>query len=153
VLSRRRLTPRRLRRWLRGGVDLAGLLRLSRDDHDELAWQARRRLDSGRPEEAERLFELLGRLWPRSAALARLGQGVCRQALGDLPGAEAAYDDVLRAEPENLHALANRAEVRLLARRPSEARSDLAAARALLDRSPPDLRARVETLEQQAAFE
>jgi len=149
-MSRRRLTARRLGRWLRGRSDLAGLLGLSDDDRDELIWQAHRRVAAGRLDEADRLFGLLGQLWPTAAPTARLGQGVCLQALGDLAGAERAYDDCLRDEPENIHALANRAECRLLARRPDAARADLAAALALLDRhgGPADLRRRVEALKE-----
>ena len=146
-MPRRRITSSRLERWLRGEGDLAAALGLTADDRDELARQARRRLEAGAVAEAQRLFGLLALLGPGSTA-ARLGQGACHQALGALEEARAVYDEVLQAEPDNVHALANRAEVLLLLRRDASARADLDAARDRLGPrgGPAALRRRVERL-------
>jgi tetratricopeptide (TPR) repeat protein len=149
-MPRRRITRRRLGRWLNGRLDLAGLLGLSGDDRGELAWQAHRSLEAGRADEAERIYLLMESLWPDHPD-GLLGRGVCRQAQGDLAGAEAAYGWALAAEPGNPYALANRAEVYLLTDRPDAARADLKAALAALDRDGgPDLRRRVERLRELA---
>lgn len=146
-MPRRRMTTSRLDRWLRGEADLAALLALSAGDLDELAWHAHRRLEAGSVAEAERLFGLLALLRPGAPA-ARLGLGVCLQARGALEEARGAYDAVLRDEPDNVHALANRAEVLLLLHRGAAARADLDAARDRLGRrgGPSALRRRVERL-------
>jgi Flp pilus assembly protein TadD len=151
----RRITRRRLGRWLRGETGLAGLFGLPRDDRDALAWQAHRLFASGRLAEAGRLFDLLGMFWPESAASARLGRGACRQLAGDLSGAERDYDEALRADPSDPHALANRAEVRLLTRRVAAALADLDAASARLrnDGGPSDLARRVEQLRDCAKYD
>ena len=94
------------------------------------------RIAAGAYEEAERLYELLGLLWPDSRTTARLGRGVCLQLRGELAEAERAYDDVLQAEPQNAYALADRAEVRLLTGRKDAARADLT----VLERSKSALR-------------
>jgi predicted Zn-dependent protease len=146
-MPRRRITSSRLERWLRGQAELSEALGLSAADRDELARQARRRLEAGAVAEAERLFGLLSLLCPGST-VARLGQGACHQALGALEQARSVYDEVLQAEPDNVYALANRAEVLLLLRRVAPARNDLDAARARLGPrgGPAALRRRVERL-------
>ncbi|MBX6313906.1 MAG: hypothetical protein IRY99_13465 [Isosphaeraceae bacterium] len=143
----RRLSRRRLGRWLRGELDQASLLGLGVEARADLLWQAYRRLEAGQVAQAERLYQLIDTLWPGDAS-ARLGLGACRQALGDLAGAEAAYGLALTDRPDDAYALANRAEVRLLTSRPEAARADLEAARAWLARAdgPADLRERVEAL-------
>ena len=147
-MPRRRIAPGRLRRWLRGDLDPAAMLGLHPEARDDLAWQAHRRLQDGRVEEAERIYRLMEALWPPGNSATRLGLAVCQQARGDLAAAERGYDQVLAEEPGNAYALANRAEVRLLTDRPEAARADLAEALALLDRggAPPDLRRRLERL-------
>jgi tetratricopeptide (TPR) repeat protein len=142
-MPRRRITNRRLDRWLRGEADLAALLALSDDDLDELAWHAHRRLAAGSVAEAERLFGLLVQLRP-GAPSAWLGQGACRQAQGATEEALRLYDAVLQAEPDNVYALANRAEVLLLLRRGDAARDDLRRIGHL--GAPADLRRRAEWL-------
>jgi tetratricopeptide (TPR) repeat protein len=142
-MPHRRMTRRRLERWLRGEADLATLLALSADDLDELTWQAHRRLEAGAVAEAERIFDLLARLRP-GAPSTWLAQGVCRQAQGALEEARRLYDIVLEAEPDNGHARANRAEVLLLLRRAAAARADLDRLGRL--RGPAALRRRVEQL-------
>jgi Flp pilus assembly protein TadD len=147
-MTRPRLTRRRLGRWLRGRATLPDLLGLRDLDRDELAWRARRLIDAGAFADASRVFDLLARLWPEDIAEATLGRGVCAQLAGDLAGAERAYTTVLDAEPLNPYALANRAEVRLLAGRKDDARADLARAAEMLGRAPAadDVRRRVEQL-------
>jgi tetratricopeptide (TPR) repeat protein len=66
--------------------------------------------------------------WSSSAPARRRpgsGQGACRQAQGATEEALRLYDAVLQAEPDNVYALANRAEVLLLLRRGDAARADL----------------------------
>jgi tetratricopeptide (TPR) repeat protein len=151
-MARRRLSPRRLARWLEGRSSLARLLDLNDSDRDDLAWYAGRLVTSGAYDEAMRLFELLGRLWPEAEATMLLGHGGCLQLRGSLAEAERAYDAVLEAQPENAYALTNRAEVRLLTRRGAAARDDLAGALAALDRTTADpaLRRRVLELREHA---
>jgi len=128
--------------------DLGALLLLKKRDREDLAWQAHRRLEAGDFENARRLFELLGRLWGAAENSAMLGQGVCAQRQGDLAAAERAYDRVLDAEPKNVYALANRAEVKLLTDRKDAARADLSVASTCLTdaRVEDALRLRVEKL-------
>lgn len=146
-MARRILKARRLNRWLRGRATLAGLLRLSAHDREELAWQAHRLVARESFAEAERLYELLALLWPESAD-ARLGLGVCAQLSGRLADAERAYDLVLEGEPGNVYALTNRAEVRLLNRQREAARADLERASAAItgQADGSDLQERIERL-------
>jgi Flp pilus assembly protein TadD len=148
----RRVSTRRLEKWLRRESDPAELLGLSKDTLEFLAWQAKGRLQSGSIDEAERIFGLLLTLQPSVGTFATLGLGACRQARGDLDAAERAYTDVLAYDPGDVHALANRAEVRLLTDRPELACADLIAARAKLSQAaiPDDLRRRVERLDELA---
>jgi Flp pilus assembly protein TadD len=148
VIRRRRFSRRRLDRWLRGDLALGALCRLKTRDCDDLTVQAYRRLDAGDFAGAQRLFELLGQLWPGAATTATLGQGVCAQRQGDLASAEHAYDRVLDAEPKNLYALANRAEVKILTDRKEAASADLDSALASLADVKVDgaLRVRIEKL-------
>jgi Flp pilus assembly protein TadD len=125
-----RVTRRLLRRWLRDKAGLSALLGLKSRERDLLAWEAHRRLVSGSIDEAEAIYRAMLTLWADLPA-ARLGLGACLQSKGDLDGAEAAYSDVLSAEPNNPHALADRAEVRLLTGRPLDALNDIRAAKAL----------------------
>jgi tetratricopeptide (TPR) repeat protein len=145
---RRRFSPRRIDRWLRGTLRLSDLVRLKNRDRDDLTRQAYRRLEARDYANALRLFKLLGELWDDAESLANLGQGVCAQHQGDLPAAEQAYDRVLEREPANLHALANRAEVRLMTGRREAARVDLDSALAALSERRADeaLRTRIEQL-------
>jgi Flp pilus assembly protein TadD len=129
----RPITGRRVRRWLRARNDFSTLLGLSSRDRDVLAWQAYRHLSSGKIEEAEAIYRAMLTLWPALSS-ALLGLGACLQMKGDLIGAEAAYDEVLTAEPTNPHALANRAEVRLLLDHRVEAQADLDVAQGLPSR-------------------
>ena len=110
--------------------------------------QAYRRLEAGEFADARRLFKLLGRLWADAETSAMLGEGVCAQRQGDMAAAERAYDRVLDAEPKNLYALANRAEVRLLTGRKEPARADLGLAVTSLSDGRVDdaLRLRIEKL-------
>ncbi|HEV3162843.1 MAG TPA: tetratricopeptide repeat protein [Isosphaeraceae bacterium] len=150
-MPRRRITRRRLDRWLRGKLDTTGLLGLSADDRAELAWQAHQRFEAGELDQAARIFGLLAHLAPPNDVTGALGLAVCLQAQGSLDEAERGYESVLAADPENLFALTNRAEVRLLIGRLEEARADLAAASAILDRGgPADLRPRIERLKAHA---
>jgi cellulose synthase operon protein C len=145
----RPISARRVQRWLGGQLDLASLLGLSADDRDLLAWQAYKRFEAGAIDEASRLFELLAMLSPKGAdPTGKLGVGACRQARGDLAGAEAAYGEALAADPENPYALANRAEVRLLAGKREAALADLSVALGRLDqpKSPAALCTRVAQL-------
>jgi Flp pilus assembly protein TadD len=148
VIFNRRFSARRVRRWLAGAMPLGDLLRLKDRDREHLSRQAYRRLEAEEFEAAERLFDLLSRLWPELEATARLGLGVCAQRRGNLADAELAYDQVIALEPDNVYALANRAEVRLLTNRRAEAQADLGGARAALGRQkfPEALRQRVSKL-------
>jgi tetratricopeptide (TPR) repeat protein len=123
----RRVTGRRVRRWLRDRAGLAILLGLRSHDRAVLLWQAHRRLTRGAVDEAEALYRALLALWPKLVD-ARLGVGACLQSRGDLAGAEAAYGEALAVEPNNPFALADRSEVRLLLGRTAEAIADLDAA-------------------------
>jgi Flp pilus assembly protein TadD len=145
---RPRLSGRRLKRWLQNKTDLAALLQLSQTDRDRLDWQAHRALADGQINDAERLFDLRAQLWPRDQGPAKLGQGVCRQASGDLDGAERAYRECLDVEPVNVFALVNLAEVHLLRQRPSDAETHLTAALTALgpNGGPTDLRHRIQRL-------
>jgi tetratricopeptide (TPR) repeat protein len=146
-MPRRRITWRRLRRWLRSGptADPAELLGLDGEASEELAYHAHRLLNEGEPAQAERVYLLTVTLWPTRAAPAWLGMGVCRQALGDLDRAEQAYGKCLEMEPGNIHASANRAEVRLQLGQRELAAVDLAASRVALDRegASEELRGRI----------
>lgn len=155
MIRRRRFSRRRVDRWLRGDLTLGDLYRLKSRDRDDLTLQAYRRLDAGEFAEAHRLFELLGQLWTDGATTAALGQGVCAQRQGDLASAEQAYDRVLDAEPKNLYALANRAEVKILTGRKGAASADLDTALASLADAKVDdaLRARIEKLKSLALHE
>lgn len=154
-MPRRRVTWRRLRRWLRSGptADPAEMLGLDVETREELAWHAHRLFEAGEPAQAERVYRLMSTLWPGHASSQWLGIGACRQALGDLELAEEAYRNCLESEPTNVHALVNRAEVRLLGGRVDQAVADLAAARAKLERGDAGegLRDRFERLTQLAA--
>jgi tetratricopeptide (TPR) repeat protein len=125
----------RLRRWLKGKAGTADLLRLGRRDHDRLAWQGHKRFRKGRYQEAERIYQLMATLWPLEAA-PLLALGACRQAQGALDDAVGFYSRVILAEPENVYALANRAEVRILQRHLHDAKVDLLVAFALIQRLP-----------------
>ncbi len=125
----------RLRRWLRGKIGTADLLRLKRRDHERLAWQAHKHFRKGRFQDAERIFQLMATLWPLESA-PLLGLGASRQAQGAFDDAVGYYSRVVVAEPENVYALANRAEVRILQRRLREAKVDLLVAFALIQRLP-----------------
>jgi Flp pilus assembly protein TadD len=153
-MSRRRVTSRRLARWLQGTCDLADLFRLSKDDLDELAWQAHRLLELGTVDQAERIFELLRTIRPTNA-YALTGLGACKQMRGDLLGAERAYSEVLDQDPTNVYALANRAEVRLLCGGRELARTDLAAAldRIARTKCSNEIRLRVDRLSELAEAE
>ncbi|MEO6810828.1 MAG: hypothetical protein ABI353_17060 [Isosphaeraceae bacterium] len=150
MMPRPRLSGRRLTRWLHDKTDLAALLRLFPGDRDRLDWQAHRALADGRANDAERLFGLRAQLWPRDQGLAKLGQGVCRQASGDLDNAERAYRECLAVEPANVFALVNLAEVHLLRQRPGDAEANLNAAVTALDPKggPTGLRQRIDRLRQ-----
>lgn len=152
-MPRPRLSGRRLRRWLQGKTDLSALLLLSSDDRDRLDWQAHRALTDGRINDAERLFGLRAQLWPHDQGLARLGEGVCRQACGDLDGAERAYRACLAVEPVNVFALVNLAEIHLLRHRPGNAKTNLDAALTALgpDGGPDGLRRRINHLHELVA--
>jgi Flp pilus assembly protein TadD len=152
VIGGRRFSNRRIHRWLSGTSSLAKLLRLKERDRDDLMRQAYRQVEAEDFQAADRLFALLGQLWPESESTAQLGRGVCAQRLGDLAAAEQAYDDVLRIDPSNAYALANRAEVRLLTGRHAAAHDDLTAALAQLPNgeSAQPLRLRIEKLQAQA---
>ena len=155
MIGRRPFSNRRIKRWMQGKLTLGAVLRLKTSDRDDLALQAYRRVEAADFDAARRLFELLGRLWPDAETSARLGLGVCAQRQGNLTEAEAAYGDVLAVEPENIYALANRAEVRLLNDRKEAAQADLTAALTALGkgRSPASLRRRVEALQSLIAVE
>ncbi len=146
-MPRRRIAPRRLRRWLRGDLSLGALVGLSSRARDDLAWQAHGRLRNDQTKEAEAIYRLMAQFWPDDPT-ATLGLGVCRQLQGDLEGALNAYDAVLKVAPDELHTLANRAECLLLTHRPDEARAALATARDRLERrhAQGDLRQRIEQL-------
>jgi len=148
----RPLAPRRLARWLRGRSTLAALLGLAESDRADLLWYASRLARAKAPDDALRLYDLLGLLWPEDEPAVLLGRGVCLQLRGALDEAERAYDTVLQAEPDNVHARANRAEVHLLQGRNQAARDDLTLALAALARrkAPAALRRRVQTLHQVA---
>lgn len=148
MIHGRRFSRRRIDRWLRGELTLGELLRLKVRDRDHLVVQAHRRLESGDLAAARRLFELLGQLWTEASTVATLGEGVCAQREGDFAAAEHAYGRVLDAEPKNLYALANRAEVRLLTDRKDAARADLEVALSSLGAGKIDkaLRQRIEKL-------
>jgi tetratricopeptide (TPR) repeat protein len=150
VIFRRRLAPRRLARWLRGRSTLAALLGLSGSDRADLLWYASRRVSKKSPDDALRLYDLLLLLWPGDDPSVLLGRGVCLQLRGDLAEAERAYDAVLEAEPDSIHARANRAEVRLLQGLTQGARDDLTRAVAAIadQRAPAPLRRRVHELHQ-----
>ena len=151
IRRRTRISARVVARWLRGRLDLPGLLGLHPEALDDLAWQAHRRFQAGQFDEAGRIYDLMDLLDPRDPR-APLGLGACRQSLGDLPGAERQYDRALTLAPDDPYALADRAEVRLLTGRPDDARPDLARALVSLDRDdgPPDLRQRVNRLRELA---
>jgi tetratricopeptide (TPR) repeat protein len=129
-----RVTRRRLRRWLRDRAGLSTLLGLKSRDRDLLAWEAHSRLLRGSIDEAEAVYRAMLALWA-NLPTAHFGLGACLQSKGDLAGAEAEYSEVLLAEPNNLYALADRAEVRLLTGRPLDALDDIRAAKALPARS------------------
>lgn len=120
-----RFRPRRLARWFRHQGSVAELLGLGPRDRDDLAWEARRLIASGRYAEADLLADLLATLWHDAQAEAALIHGVCSQLQGALESAESMFDRALEAEPENPYALANRAEVRLLRGRKGDAEADL----------------------------
>lgn len=143
----RRITGRRVRRWLRSPGGLSVMLGLSSRDRAALLWQAHRRLVRGAVDEAEPLYHAMLALWP-DLVDARLGVGACLQSRGDLAGAEAAYADVLTRDPAHPFALADRAEVRLLLGRVAEAAADLDAAAAIPPRvlRKHGLAARIEAL-------
>lgn len=149
-MSRQRVAAGNVERWLRGELALGALLGLSRDDRDELAWQAEMRLERGQVEDAERLFGLLEKLAPAGDLRGALGRGVCLQRRGALGEAERAYDEVLVLCPDDAFALTNRAEVRLLTGRAALARADLLAAKRRLegksDRQSTALRERIDRL-------
>ncbi len=144
----RPMAPRRLARWLRGRSILAALLGLTESDRADLMWYASRLASGKSPGDAVRLFDLLGLLWPGDEPAVLLGRGVCFQLQGALDEAERAYDAVLQAQPENVYARANRAEVRLIQGRNEAAGDDLTLALAALARrkGPAALRRRVQTL-------
>jgi Flp pilus assembly protein TadD len=148
-MRRRRFSVARLNRWLKEEIDAGQLLGLSSDDRAALAWQAHRRLEAGQFADAARIFHLLRFLEPKTDVTSLLGEGVCFQAQGKLGQAENSYRQVLEIAPENIFALANRAEVCLLTNRAEAALADLAAAQAQLDRAgaPAVLRSRVEHLQ------
>jgi tetratricopeptide (TPR) repeat protein len=148
----RPLAPRRVARWLRGGSTLAALFGLTESDRDDLLWHAARLLRAKAHDDALRVYDLLGVLWTEAEPSVLLGRGVCLQLRGAFDEAERAYDAVLEAEPENVYARANRAEVRLLQGRNEAAHGDLAQAlRALaLQKAPAALTRRVQTLHQLA---
>ncbi|MHC5539979.1 hypothetical protein ACYOEI_17300 [Singulisphaera rosea] len=125
MFGRRRLRPRRLVRWLERRGAVAELLGLGSSDREDLVWEARSFIASGRYADANRLAELLATLWPDADVEAALIQGVCSQLRGALEVAEERFDKALESEPENVYALANRAEVRLLKGRNREAAADL----------------------------
>jgi tetratricopeptide (TPR) repeat protein len=152
-MFRRFLASRRLARWLGGRSTLATLLGLGESDRADLLWYASRLARAKSPDDALRLYDLLGHLWPGDDPSVLLGRGVCLQLRGALDEAERAYDTVLQAEPDNVYARANRAEVRLLQGRDQAARDDLTLGLAALARTtaPRALRNRVQTLHQVAA--
>jgi Flp pilus assembly protein TadD len=117
-----------------------------------LYWFAERLLKAEDYDGALRVFDLLGFLWPEAEATRLLGRGVCLQLRGDLDEAEHAYGCVLSTQPENVYALTNRAEVRLLIRQGDAARVDIERARAILDRDrgPAALDRRVQELREHA---
>jgi tetratricopeptide (TPR) repeat protein len=137
-----------LRRWLRSNpaADPAKLLRLGTECRDDLAWRAHRLLGKGRVEDAERIYELMIALWPSVRSKAILGLGACCQSRGDLAGALNQYGAVLALDPADAFALANRAEVHLLTRRPDCAIVDLGAARRAAAGVSVELEQRVERL-------
>jgi tetratricopeptide (TPR) repeat protein len=147
-MFRRRLAPRRLARWLRGRSTLAALLGLAGSDRADLLWYASRLARAKAADDALRCYDLLGLLWPGDDPAVLLGRGVCLQLRGALDQAERAYGAVLQAESDNVHALANRAEVRLLQGRNQDACDDLTLALAALSRRkvPAALARRVDTL-------
>ncbi len=114
MMFRRRLAPRRLARWLRGRSTLAALLGLGESDRADLLWYASRVAGARAADDALRLYDLLGLLWPEDEPSVLLGRGVCLQLRGALDEAERAYDAVLLTQPDNIYARVNRAEVRLL---------------------------------------
>jgi Flp pilus assembly protein TadD len=151
-MARRRISPARLKRWLRGEIDTALMLGVPDEDRAQLAWEAHQRLESGQTDDAARIFRLLRILAPSNDVQGRLGEGVCLQVQGALAEAETAYGEVLALDPGNAFALANRGEVRLVAGRIEAALADLSQAVIQLEgsRAPAEFRGRVERLRELA---
>ena len=120
----RKVSARRIGRWLCGDLDPADLLRLGEDARLDLLREAALRVESGAVAEAERIYRLAEVLWPKDPDV-RLGLGACRQTSGDLETAIIRFGGVLADRPDDLYALANRAECLLILGRDQEALSDL----------------------------
>ena len=124
----RKVSARRIARWLRGDIDEANLLALGDDVRLDLLHAASQRFEAGKFSEAERIYRLLAEIWPKNAADAHIGLGACRQMAGDLDSAIAIYGQVFMESPKNPFALANCAECLLILGRYDEAKVDLAIA-------------------------
>ncbi len=121
-----RINSGRTRRWLRKRTGLGALVGLANRDRDRLLWQAHKQLRKNQLDNAAEIYRATLTFWPGDIG-ARLGLAACAQLSGDLATAERDYDELLHDDPQNPHALANRAEVRILTGQRDRAREDLAA--------------------------
>ncbi|MDX2035622.1 MAG: tetratricopeptide repeat protein [Isosphaeraceae bacterium] len=120
----RALSARRLRRFLRGRMSVSRLLRLRTADRESCLHLAHALLHRDRIDDARRLYELAKVLWPERVE-PYLGRGVCLQLAGEWEAADLEFTRALEIDPDHPHALADRAEVRILMGRLDSARTDL----------------------------
>lgn len=124
--------PARLREFVEGRITLGELERIGKDAQYRMAKIGFDFMNSGKLENARRVFLGLLALDPYDAYF-HLALGAIHQREGDLAAADERYTRSLEINPFSAVALANRGEARLVAGRVEEGVRDLAAA---LQRDP-----------------